>query len=46
MNVERRRSDPATRILGRVRMQCKRAGIPSTLRLKDFRRMLEAEDRE
>ena len=45
MNVERRRRDPAARILGRVRMQCKRSGVPTTLKLKDFRRLLEAEDR-
>jgi hypothetical protein len=26
-------------------MQCKRSGVPTTLKLKDFRRLLEAEDR-
>ena len=44
MNVERRRSDPASRILCRVRTRCRRAGIPVTLKVKEFRKLLGAED--
>ena len=44
MNKDRRRSDPATRILYRARMRCKRHNVPVSLSVRELREMLKAED--
>ena len=44
MNKERMRKDPAARLLARVRMRHKRAGIPVTLTVKQLRSLLASED--
>ena len=45
MNKERMQRDPAARLLARVRMRHRRAGIPVTLTVKELRPLLAAEER-